>query len=82
MKKKTNGGPIPIIRDTTKQKVLAALIRHLCEGEDGMVVSVALREVLIATRLALDDRRRAYMVRGFDDGGLRWALETKKVGHG
>jgi hypothetical protein len=79
MKKALAGGPVPIIKDPTKQKVLAALIRHLCADEDGMVVCAALREALIATLLALDDRRRAYAVRGFDNDGLRWAL--KKVSH-
>jgi hypothetical protein len=74
--KKTSGGPVPIIRDTTKQKVLGALIRHLCEDEDGMVVCAALRDVLIATLLTLDERRRGLVLRGFDDGGLAWGLEN------
>jgi hypothetical protein len=78
MKKKTIGGPIPIIKDTTKQKVLAALIRHLCEDEDGMVVCAALREALIATLLILDERRRKFVLRGFDDGGLAWELRRRK----
>jgi hypothetical protein len=80
MKKKTIGGPIPIVRDTTKQKVLAALIRHLCKDEDGMLACAALREALIATLLMLDERRRGFVLRGFDDGGLAWALKTQKVG--
>ena len=80
--KKTSGGPVPIIRDTTKQKVLGALIRHLCEDEDGMLVCAALREVLITTLLTLDKRRRGFVLRGYDNDGLGWALKTQKVGHG
>jgi hypothetical protein len=75
MKKKTIGGAIPIVRDTTKQRVLAALIRHLCENEDGMLVCAALREALIAALLTLDDRRRGFVLRGFDNGALAWELK-------
>jgi hypothetical protein len=75
MKKKMAGGAIPIFKDTTKQKVIAALIRHLCEDEDGMLVCAALREVLIVTLLTLDERRRGFVLRGFDNGGLAWALK-------
>jgi hypothetical protein len=39
-----------------------------------MVVCAALREVLIATLLTLDERRRKFALRRFDDGGLAWAL--------
>jgi hypothetical protein len=81
LSRRASGGPIPIISDTTKQKVLAALIRHLCEDEDGMVVCAALREALIATLLTLDKRRRKFALRGFEDGGLLWGL-TQKVCHG
>jgi hypothetical protein len=76
VKKKANGGTIPVITNPTKQKVLAALIRHLCEDEDGMVVCAALRDALIATLLRLDERRRGFVLRGFDNGGLAWGLKN------
>jgi hypothetical protein len=44
-----------------------------------MLVCAALREVLIATLLTLDERRRGFVLRNFDDGGLAWALKTQKV---
>jgi hypothetical protein len=75
MKKKTSGGKIPIVRNPIKQKVLSSLIQHLCQNEDGMLACGALREALVAKLQTMDERSRGYVLNGFDNGGLGWALK-------
>jgi hypothetical protein len=75
MRKKAAGGKIPTVSNPIKQKVLASLIQHLCQDEEGMLVCVALREALIVTLRTMDERSRGYVLNGFDNDGLRWALK-------